>query len=244
MSFGGLAARLDKTMQDCARCHGEDGMGRDGTAPKIAGQSKEYLLATLRGYASGERSSGIMQPIAAPLSDAELDEIASRIARKHPSDANISAAGEAQNQDQNQDQDQQGELIALGQRLAAEGDPPALRAAVQFVPRGRGRRVAPRGLSTHRRAGAPLPRGLASPLSRPPLWRSSSANVMHFAATGLTDHQINALATWYSSQPYVGEEPTAALSAHDSAEPPAPVDPSARTTTGTGTGEDAARRDD
>ncbi len=47
MSFGGLAGRLDKAMQNCARCHGEDGMGRDGTAPNIAGQSQEYLLATL-----------------------------------------------------------------------------------------------------------------------------------------------------------------------------------------------------
>jgi cytochrome c553 len=76
IGFDDVASHMDKTLQTCARCHGADGMGRDGTAPKIAGQSRQYLTATLAGYAAGRRSSGIMQPIAAPLSQNEIAALA------------------------------------------------------------------------------------------------------------------------------------------------------------------------
>jgi hypothetical protein len=56
IGFDDVDSHMDKTLQTCARCHGADGMGRDGTAPKIAGQSRQYLTATLAGYATGRRS--------------------------------------------------------------------------------------------------------------------------------------------------------------------------------------------
>jgi cytochrome c553 len=61
----------------CARCHGKDGQGR-GTAafPKLAGQPREYLMAALSAFARDERHSGIMQPIAAGLTPAEMRELA------------------------------------------------------------------------------------------------------------------------------------------------------------------------
>lgn len=60
-------------LENCARCHGVDGRGRAlGAFPVIAGQRPEYLLASLRAYARGERQSGIMQPIAAALPEYTL----------------------------------------------------------------------------------------------------------------------------------------------------------------------------
>jgi cytochrome c553 len=65
----------------CARCHGHDGCGRELPAfPRLAGQRREYLLGALRAYARGERHSGIMQPIAAPLHDDEMHALAEHYA--------------------------------------------------------------------------------------------------------------------------------------------------------------------
>lgn len=56
----------------CVRCHGADGLGRGNAAfPKLAGQSLAYLDLAMVGYATGERHSGIMQPVASGLSPAE-----------------------------------------------------------------------------------------------------------------------------------------------------------------------------
>jgi cytochrome c553 len=61
----------------CARCHGVDGLGRGlGAFPKLAGQRPAYLFASLQAFARGERHSGIMQPIAAGLSEGEMRELA------------------------------------------------------------------------------------------------------------------------------------------------------------------------
>jgi cytochrome c553 len=61
----------------CGRCHGVDGRGRGvGAFPKLAGQRPAYLLASLQAFARGERHSGIMQPIAAGLSQEEMRELA------------------------------------------------------------------------------------------------------------------------------------------------------------------------
>ena len=71
----------------CARCHGADGLGRDIAAfPKLAGQSPAYLAASLEAFASGERHSGIMEPIAAALNAEQIRELARHYAKmKSPS---------------------------------------------------------------------------------------------------------------------------------------------------------------
>ena len=62
----------------CARCHGADGLGRGrGAFPRLAAQKPDYLRASLEAYAKGERSSGIMQPIAVALEPADLDAVVS-----------------------------------------------------------------------------------------------------------------------------------------------------------------------
>ena len=66
--FGGLAGLGLGRFETCTRCHGVDGLGRDGTAPKLAGQGEAYLVAALDAYAEGRRQSGFMEPVAAALS--------------------------------------------------------------------------------------------------------------------------------------------------------------------------------
>lgn len=77
--FGGLPGAIPQELA-CARCHGEDGLGRDGTAPKLAGQSAEWLDLVLGAYAGGHRESGFMEPLAAPLAAGTRAAIAERYA--------------------------------------------------------------------------------------------------------------------------------------------------------------------
>jgi cytochrome c553 len=63
--------------QSCAPCHGADGRGRGlGAYPKLAGQKPEYFLASMKAYALGRRSSGIMEPVAARLSSEAIAQLA------------------------------------------------------------------------------------------------------------------------------------------------------------------------
>jgi cytochrome c553 len=72
-----LSGRAPAASQSCARCHGARGKGRENAAfPKLAHQRAGYTIAALDAYANDLRYSGIMQPIAAALSEPERREIA------------------------------------------------------------------------------------------------------------------------------------------------------------------------
>ena len=53
-------APFEAALAGCVRCHGVEGHGRSPAVPVLAGQSEAYLLESLRAYADGRRSSGIM----------------------------------------------------------------------------------------------------------------------------------------------------------------------------------------
>lgn len=65
----------------CAGCHGPAGAGNPGAAyPRIGGQHAVYAAAQLRAYKSGARATDpneMMRTIAAKLSEAEIDAVAS-----------------------------------------------------------------------------------------------------------------------------------------------------------------------
>lgn len=70
-SVGHLADAL------CSRCHGSDGTGRGrGAFPKLAGQREAYLFNALEAFADGRRPSGVMEPVAAWLTQRERQELA------------------------------------------------------------------------------------------------------------------------------------------------------------------------
>ena len=106
-----IPAAVNRT---CVRCHGSEGLGRDSTVfPKLAGQRRAYLENALAGYAQGRRHSGIMEPIAAGLSDEMIRELSQYYAALRPPQAGSQGA--------TPDRD----VIELGRRIAHEGVPDA-----------------------------------------------------------------------------------------------------------------------
>ena len=62
--------------QACAACHGLLGLSMLPDAPNIAGQPAVYVVNQLRAYRSGERRNEMMNLMAKPLSDADIDDLA------------------------------------------------------------------------------------------------------------------------------------------------------------------------
>ena len=86
--------------QACARCHGQDGRGREnGAFPSLAGQRETYLRNALVAYAQGTRFSGMMEPIAAGLSEGMRNELT----RYYASLPAAAPAGEATRRDADAD---------------------------------------------------------------------------------------------------------------------------------------------
>ncbi len=60
----------------CMACHGKDGVGTQDKYPNLAGQKKQYILTQLKAFKDGERKNSEMQPMAALLQPAEMEEMA------------------------------------------------------------------------------------------------------------------------------------------------------------------------
>ena len=181
-----LADPLGPVLANCTRCHGEDGNGRGlGAFPKLAGQSEAYLLASLQSYASGDRHSGIMQPVAAGLDQPVLAALASHY-------ASLPAGGETA------EPAPSNESIRRGAELASSGVP---------------ERNVPSCIHCHgpknspRNDRYPAIAGQYSAYLKQQLELFSSekrggtayAHIMHIAAHRLTPDQIQDLANYYAS---------------------------------------------
>lgn len=59
----------------CAACHGADGMSVDPSYPILAGQHADYLEKALKDYREGRRSNPLMAPMAANLSDQDIEDL-------------------------------------------------------------------------------------------------------------------------------------------------------------------------
>ena len=82
----------------CGTCHGADGMGMAaGGFPRLAGISAGYTRKQLEDFRSGARANPIMQPIAAALSDEEIQAVAGTLEdMQAPSYARIGRAEKAE----------------------------------------------------------------------------------------------------------------------------------------------------
>ncbi|MEO5343772.1 MAG: cytochrome c4 [Gammaproteobacteria bacterium SHHR-1] len=60
----------------CAACHGPDGNSPNPIWPKLAGQSVGYILDQLGKFKAGERNDPLMTPMAAPLSEEDMADLA------------------------------------------------------------------------------------------------------------------------------------------------------------------------
>jgi cytochrome c553 len=191
---GGITGRgsAGEGLTVCARCHGDEGAA-NGHVPRLAGQKREYLEHALRSYATAERSSGIMGPVAAELSDREIADLAAFYADISDVPFPEEAAAEA---------DPEPDLLTLGERVAVrgvpDGDVPACAGChgVDGLAAGKDPRFpAIAGQSRHY---------LELQLR---LWRDGAhepgpvGQLMASASKELTDEHIRALALYYSIPP-------------------------------------------
>lgn len=60
----------------CSACHGADGNSNNPIWPKLAGQHASYIVKQLQAFKSGARQDPTMQPMAAPLSEEDMADLA------------------------------------------------------------------------------------------------------------------------------------------------------------------------
>ncbi|MFP5507123.1 MAG: c-type cytochrome [Gammaproteobacteria bacterium] len=60
----------------CASCHGADGNSANPEWPSLAGQHAKYLAKQLADFKTGNRNNAMMSPMAAPLSEQDMADIA------------------------------------------------------------------------------------------------------------------------------------------------------------------------
>ncbi|MCB1925654.1 MAG: cytochrome c [Gammaproteobacteria bacterium] len=60
----------------CAACHGLNGISVMPNYPNLKGQKEQYIEKALRAYRDGGRSDPTMSPMAKPLSDGDIEDLA------------------------------------------------------------------------------------------------------------------------------------------------------------------------
>ena len=60
----------------CVTCHGRNGVGTSPVFPNLAGQKSLYMIQQLEHFRSGARKSEVMNVVAKPLTDAEIEALA------------------------------------------------------------------------------------------------------------------------------------------------------------------------
>ncbi len=96
----------------CGACHGADGNSAMAIWPKLAGQNEAYLVKQLKEFKKGHETQGAqgryepsMAPMAAPLSDTDIADLAAYFASQKVQYAGVKK-----------------EYLALGQKLYRGGD--------------------------------------------------------------------------------------------------------------------------
>ena len=166
----------------CAACHGVSSQApRSALVPALQGQTPEYLAAALKAYASDERNSGIMQPVASELSSSEIQSLSLYYAKQRGFAAAASRSSGV-------------ELISLGQKLATEGQPQDGIPACESC-------HGANALKSYPRLSGQSARYLSSQLR---LWREKrralvgASAIMAPIAERLSDEQIEAVADFYA----------------------------------------------
>lgn len=60
----------------CAGCHGPAGISNNPLWPNLAGQKEQYLAKQMKAFRDGDRSDPMMSPMAKPLSDEDIANLA------------------------------------------------------------------------------------------------------------------------------------------------------------------------
>ena len=73
---GDAAAGRAKASQQCAVCHGANGLSQHPEAPNLAGQVEMYLAKALEDFRSGTRSNEMMSVVSKDLSEDDIANLA------------------------------------------------------------------------------------------------------------------------------------------------------------------------
>jgi cytochrome c553 len=68
----------------CGACHGPDGNSPNPLWPKLAGQHAPYLVKQLAAFKSGARKDPLMSPMAAGLSEKDMEDLAAFFSSQSP----------------------------------------------------------------------------------------------------------------------------------------------------------------
>ncbi len=101
---GDVAAGKEKS-KACAACHGADGNSVNPVWPKLAGQHPYYIVKQLQDFHSGARKNIQMTPLAANLSEEDMQDIAAYFASRKLKIGSTSPA-----------------LLAMGEKIYRAGD--------------------------------------------------------------------------------------------------------------------------
>ena len=162
----------------CAACHGADGNSVNPEWPSLAGQHASYLVTQLEAFKNGERQNPLMTPMAMPLSEQDMADLAAWFSSQTlvPKEADPA-------------------LVEQGQRLYRGGDAERNIAACIAChgPTGQGNPL----------AGYPVVAGQHAAYAEATLKayragerRSDSSQMMRNVAANLTDADIRALASY------------------------------------------------
>ena len=76
----GAAGPIQEQAESCAACHGPDGHSSMTEVPSLAGQPAYYLTLQLTLFRDKQRQSARMSPIAAALSDSDVEQLSAYFA--------------------------------------------------------------------------------------------------------------------------------------------------------------------
>jgi cytochrome c553 len=111
-SAQGDASAGAQKVQTCSVCHGPNGNSVNPAWPKLAGQHADYIARQLLDFKSGARANPQMTPMAAPLSEQDIQDIAAYYAAQDVSGTPLAAGVELKQ-------------VELGEKIYRAGDPGA-----------------------------------------------------------------------------------------------------------------------
>src|SRR5689334_2775101 len=79
------ADKPPKATEVCLACHGTNGVGITADYPTIAGQHKDYIERALHDYQKGGRKNPVMAGMAATLTPADIEQLATYYSSQSPS---------------------------------------------------------------------------------------------------------------------------------------------------------------
>jgi cytochrome c553 len=164
----------------CVACHGVNGNSANPQWPNLAAQNGPYIIKQLKAFKAGDRQDPLMSPMAAPLSDDDMEDLAAYFQTQTPTGLEAEPS-----------------KVAEGQRLYRGGDPVAGIAACTSChgPNGRGMAAAsfPSIRGQHATYVATQLKAYRSGARRTD---QAQNQMMRNVANRLTDSQIDAVAAY------------------------------------------------